>query len=199
MPAYPASAMSAIAAASLPPQVIDAYPILISDGAAVIGVSKYERSVDGYSGGGNRPETAPAAADEDAIAAPAVKRKDRRENEVMRAASAAFLEHEPERHLHHSWRPCRNHLAESRVHLVPRGIEAGDGINRRELRLVENVIDLPAKLQAPIAAQRNVLEQRHVRVVHAGSPNHILGRIARVAAARPSKRSRVEPLQQARV
>src|SRR5262249_13025310 len=45
--------MSSIACRSLPFQVIAAYPKRIADGAALTGLSKYERSIGGYSGGSN--------------------------------------------------------------------------------------------------------------------------------------------------
>src|SRR5437016_9301934 len=50
MPLNPRSAMSSIARRSFPPPVIAAYPILITAGAAEMGVSKCDRSIGGYNG-----------------------------------------------------------------------------------------------------------------------------------------------------
>src|SRR5207253_4106694 len=55
MPLKPKAAISSIARWSFPPQVIAAYPTLISAGAPEMGVSKSDRSIGGYNGskGGN--------------------------------------------------------------------------------------------------------------------------------------------------
>src|SRR5438445_13372927 len=55
MPLKPKAAISSIARWSFPPQVIAAYPTLISAGAPEMGVSKADRSIVGYNGwkGGN--------------------------------------------------------------------------------------------------------------------------------------------------
>src|SRR5437773_791246 len=82
----------------------------MSDGAAVTGLLKYERSVGGYSGapdaaaalgtpggGGNNPATARAVAEDDTIAALVVRRNDRRENGVMLIVSTERPRCRPER------------------------------------------------------------------------------------------------------
>src|SRR3981081_3418041 len=71
----------------------------------------------------------------------------------------------------------------TRAHLVARRVEACRRVTGRELHLVEAVVDLPAPLQpAPGRADRDVLEQRDVRIGDAGAADHVLRRIAGVAA-----------------
>src|SRR5882762_8022410 len=103
-------------------------------------------------------------------------------NAVRRVAAAApspasrvrrviirLSEHNSQRDLHDSWRAGRNDLSEARVHLVACRVEACGRIDRRELHLIEDVIDLPAQLQPPPRrAERDVLEKRDVRTGHAG-------------------------------
>src|SRR6266496_3770201 len=55
----------------------------MSGGAALIGVSKYERSVGGYSGGGKRPAAARMPADPVRALAPTLNRNDRLESVIF--------------------------------------------------------------------------------------------------------------------
>src|SRR5713101_6092529 len=71
------------------------------------------------------------------------------------------LEHHSNRDLHDAGLPRRDHLTEPRVHLVALRVAARRGVNRRELRVIEDVVDLPPQLQLPqAAAERDVLEER---------------------------------------
>src|SRR2546429_9846117 len=63
--------------------------------------------------------------------------------------SACVSEHHSNRSLHHARRARRDHLAEERVDLIARRVEARRRVHRRKLRVVEQVVDLPPKLQAP--------------------------------------------------
>src|SRR2546425_1711151 len=84
------------------------------------------------------------------------------------------LEHKSQRHLHHARRARRDDLPESRVRLGARRVEPRGPVNGGELRVVEDVIDLPAKLQpSRAAAERDVLEQRDVRAADAGAPDDV--------------------------
>src|SRR5262245_55938415 len=90
------------------------------------------------------------------------------------ALGITALENKSQRDLHHSRRPGGNHLAEPRVHLVAGAIEPRRRVHRGELRGVEDVIDLPAKLQPSGATERDVLEHRDVGVGDARAADDIL-------------------------
>src|SRR5438876_11132172 len=60
----------------------------MSGGAALIGVSKYERSVGGYGGGGKRPAAARMPADPVRALAPTLNRNDRLEAVIFFSTGA---------------------------------------------------------------------------------------------------------------
>src|SRR5438046_1764704 len=111
------------------------------------------------------------------------------------ATTALPSEYNAQRNLHDARRARRDHLPEARVHLIADGVEAGRRVDRGELGVVEQVVDLPSKLRAPTpAAERDVLEDRDVPVVDAGPAHDVLGRAARVPLRRTGERRRIEPV-----
>src|SRR5215831_17480874 len=59
-------------------------------------------------------------------------------------------EHHPYRSLHDARRPRADDLSEPRVHLIALRVEAGRRIHAVELRVVEQVVDLPPQLDPAI-------------------------------------------------
>src|SRR5260370_10812963 len=89
------------------------------------------------------------------------------------------LERQAQSELQASRKNGRGVLAEGRVYLRAFRIELCAGADGAELRMVEQVVRLRAKLHPPaLAVNRNVLEHRHVPVVEPRSAEHVFGRIA---------------------
>src|SRR4029453_7776744 len=85
-------------------------------------------------------------------------------------------------------------FAERRVHLRARGVEARGGVHGAELRVVQQVVDLPPALESLRAAGGEVLEDREIPVVDAGQLEDGARSVAVVAAARRAReRGYVQP------
>jgi len=70
---------------------------------------------------------------------------------------------------------------------------AGSTSRSRELRVVEHVVHLPAELQAALAADREVLEEREIPVVDPGRAEDVARLVSVVSARGPRKGAGVEP------
>ncbi len=77
------------------------------------------------------------------------------------------LETHSRRKLHHARAGSACELAEEAVGLVAVDVDPGGGVHARELRVVEGVVGLDAKLEGHLLLDRNVLEERQVPVVGA--------------------------------
>src|SRR6266545_1459487 len=107
-------------------------------------------------------------------------------------------EAEPKRALHDPRGARARYLAEGGVDLLASCVEARRRVDAVELRVVEHVVHLPAELKRPAAAaERDPLEERHVRVVHARHPVDVLLAVAPVPPRRASEDARVEPAREA--
>src|SRR5579884_1965118 len=88
-------------------------------------------------------------------------------------------ESEPQRPLHDSGRPRSVQIAEIAIGLNPCRRKYGGSVNGAELRMIENVVRLPAKSEYPFfASEVKVPEKGRVEVNGAGSTE----RISRCAA-----------------
>src|SRR3954453_16366901 len=107
--------------------------------------------------------------------------------------SRSISESESKRTLHDSRGPCGGRLAERRVGLLSRGVEGGGRVDAAELRVVKEIVELPAELDAaPVALHGEVLEQRDVPVVDSRAAYDSGPDTPRVAARRTSEDRGVE-------
>src|SRR5262245_853096 len=87
-------------------------------------------------------------------------------------------------------------LAEGRVHLVPRRVEARRRVDRAELRVVQDVVALEPQLQPALAGRthREVLEYGQVPVVDPGQAEDVAGRVPVLASHGARERADVQPV-----
>src|SRR5579862_2344185 len=84
-----------------------------------------------------------------------------------------------QRKLHDASRGGGGGLAESCVQLISGEIEARRRVPVRELRMVESVVELAAELELhALLHQGEILEDRDVPIVDAGTADYVAGRVA---------------------
>jgi hypothetical protein len=104
------------------------------------------------------------------------------------------LEGQSQSQLHCAWIPRSVDPSKLVVGLNSRGAEVRIGVHIAELRVVENVVNFPTKLQVTrFAPQIELLENGHVLVVRARKPDHVFRRITDFAPPRRRKGGCVEP------
>src|SRR5829696_2163397 len=112
---------------------------------------------------------------------------------VPKGTLLPILKAEADRALHDARRPGLGRLAKARVDHLPLRVGLRVGIDLGPVHLVQQVVDLPAQLDPPRTAHREVLEHRHVGV---DDPRHLEERARRVAdvaaPGEPAERRRVE-------
>src|SRR6266851_2233519 len=114
-------------------------------------------------------------------------------------ASALYSESKPQRTLHHARRTRRNHLPESRIHLVAGRIELGRSIQGRILGVIERVISFPSQLEVALfTLHRETFGECQIEVIDAWVANANLPRIAGVAFSRPGEGRGIEPVEERR-
>jgi hypothetical protein len=85
-------------------------------------------------------------------------------------------------------------LAEARVYLVARHIEASPVVHTQKLGVIEHILCLPTQLKhAGLFAERHFLEQCGIPIVDTRTAEDVLWRVARISPARPGKYRWVEP------
>ena len=93
------------------------------------------------------------------------------------------LEREPYRALHNPRIPCCSGFPELLIDLYACDIESCRVVECAELRVIQQIVDLPAELQPLRSSHRDVLEERDVPVVDARKLEYGAWRIAEVAAS----------------
>src|SRR4029453_16256028 len=73
-----------------------------------------------------------------------------------------------QRHLHAAFGARRQDGTERGISLLSRGVELRRGVDGGPLRMVEQVVDLPAQLELVGAVDREVLEDRQIVIVESG-------------------------------
>src|SRR4030095_358394 len=99
-----------------------------------------------------------------------------------------------QRELHLTRRPCTDSLTKRRTGLLPRRrVEDRGRIDRVQLRVVEDVVQLPAEREyALFIPEIEIPEQRHIKVASSGSTHGVFRSISDVASSGEGDARRIE-------